>query len=154
MGVFSIAVVNEGGVAELDNMSLVGPDRVEMLSHRDFTRGLAGWFPAAQGYYVPWHIDNLYLELLIERGVLALLAFVLCMGCTLRRLFDASGSGSPIAPFLMASLCGCWCVGLVSSVMDVPRVAFLMFLLMLCAVEVTRLRRSVGSHPGGDAAPV
>lgn len=154
MGVFSIAVVNEGGAAELDNLSLIGPDRVEMLTHRDFTGGLAGWFPAAQGYYVPWHIDNLYLELLIERGVLALLAFVLCMGWTLRRLFDAAGSGWPIAPFLMASLCGCWCVGLVSSVMDVPRVAFLMLLLMLCAVEVTRPRRSIGSHPGGDATPV
>ena len=152
MGVFSIAVVNVGGVAELDNLSLVGPDRVEMLTHRDFAEGLAGWFPAAQGYYVPWHIDNLYLELLIERGVFALLAFVLCMGWTLRRLFDAAGSGSPVAPFLLASLCGCWCVGLVSSVMDVPRVAFLMFLLMLCAVEVTRPRCSVGSRPGGDAA--
>ncbi|OYU00154.1 MAG: hypothetical protein CFE40_02245 [Burkholderiales bacterium PBB1] len=152
MGVFSIAVVNVGGVAELDNLSLVGPDRVELLTHRDFAEGLAGWFPAAQSYYVPWHIDNLYLELLIERGVFALLAFVLCMGWTLRRLFDAAGSGSPVAPFLMASLCGCWCVGLVSSVMDVPRVAFLMFLLMLCALEVTGLRRSVGSHRRGDAA--
>lgn len=153
MGVFSIAVVNVGGVAELDNLSLVGPDRVEMLTHRDFAGGLSGWFPAAQGYYVPWHIDNLYLELLIERGVFALLAFVLCMGWTLRRLFDAAGSGSPIAPFLIASLCGGWCVGLVSSVMDVPRVAFLMLLLTLCAVEVTGLQRSVGTRRRRDEAP-
>lgn len=152
MGVFSIAVVNVGGVAELDKLSLVGPNRVEMLTHRDFTEGLAGWFPAAQGYYVPWHIDNLYLELLIERGVFALLAFVLSMGWTMRRLIDAAGSGSSVAPFLMASLCGCWCVGLVSSVMDVPRVAFLMLLLMLCALEVTGLRRSVGSHRRGDTS--
>lgn len=153
MGVFLVAVVNDGGVAELDNLSLVGPDRVEMLTHRDFEGGLAGWFPAAQGYYVPWHIDNLYLELLIERGVFALLAFMLCMGWTLRRLFYAAGSGSPVAPFLMASLCGCWCVGLVSSVMDVPRVAFLMFFLTLFAVEVTGLHRSLGSRRRGDTAP-
>ncbi|MFM9915516.1 MAG: O-antigen ligase family protein [Rhizobacter sp.] len=146
MGVFSIAVLNEGGAAELDNISLAGPDRVEMLVNRDFSEGLARWYPAAQGYYVPWHIDNLYLELLIERGVFALLAFVLLMSWTLWRLVDAAGRGSTIAPFLTASLCGGLCVGLVSSVLDVPRVAFLMFLLTLYAFEEVG-RRPSGRHP-------
>lgn len=142
LGVFSIAVTNEGGAAELDNLSLVGPDGNEMLTHRDFSDGLAGWYPAARGYYVPWHIDNLYLELLIERGVFALLAFVSWMGWTLWRLVDAARCGSTLAPFLTASLCGGLCVGLVSSVMDVPRVAFLMLFLAIVAVEVAggRLR--------------
>ena len=154
MAVFSVAVLNAGGQAELDNLSLVGPDRVELLTNRDFSAGLAHWFPAAQGYYVPWHIDNLYLELLIERGVFALLAFLLCMGWTLKRLLDAAGSGSAIAPFLTASLCGGWCVGLVSSVMDMPRVAFLMLLITLCAVEVTAVHRSIGARgPGRDGSP-
>ena len=137
LGVFSIAVVNAGGVAEFDNVSLVAPDRTEALANRDFSQGLARWFPAAQGYYVPWHIDNLYLEVLIERGVPALLAFLLCMGFALRRLAGAAGRAAPIAPFLAASLCGALCVGVVSSVMDMPRVAFLMLLLTLFAVEVT-----------------
>lgn len=140
LGVFSIAVVNDGGYAELDRLSLVGPDRVELLRNRDFSEGLARWYPAAQGYYVPWHIDNLYLELLIERGVLALLAFVSCAVWALRRLVGAKANGSAIAPFLAASLCGGLCVGLVSSAMDVPRVAFLMLLLLLCAVEVADAR--------------
>ena len=137
LGVFSLAVVNAGGVAEFDNVSLVEPDRTEALANWDFSQGLARWFPAAQGYYVPWHIDNLYLEVLIERGVPALLAFVLCMGFALWRLVGAGGRATPIAPFLAASLCGALCVGGVSSVMDVPRVAFLLLLLTLFAVEVT-----------------
>lgn len=137
LGVFSMAVLNAGGAAEFDNISLVGPDRAEALANRDFSRGLARWFPAAQGYYVPWHIDNLYLEVLIERGVPALLAFVLCMGFALRRLVGAAGRAVPIAPFLAGSLCGALLVGAVSSVMDVPRVAFLLFLLSLFAVEIT-----------------
>ncbi len=140
MGVFSIAVVNAGGAVDIDNLSLVGPDRIELLANRDFSAGLARWYPAAQGYYVPWHIDNLYLELLIERGVFALVAFLLCMGWTLRRLVGAAGRDTPIAPFVTASLCGGLCVGLVSSVMDVPRVAFLLLLLTLFAVEVMRAR--------------
>lgn len=150
-GVFSIAVLNDGGAAELDNLSLVGPDRVEMLVNRDFSQGLARWYPSAQGYYVPWHIDNLYLELLIERGVFALTAFVLLMGWTLWRLIEAAGRGSRMAPFLMASLCGGLCVGLVSSVMDVPRVAFLMVLLALSAVEVAAASRATHAQaPGAD----
>jgi O-antigen ligase len=149
-GVFSIAVTNDGGVAELDNLSLVAPDGNEMLTHRDFSDGMAGWYPAAQGYYVPWHIDNLYLELLIERGAFALLAFVSCLGWTLWRLVAAARSGSAIAPFLIASLCGGLCVGLVSSVMDVPRVAFLMLFLVIVAVEVAPGRLHAGTCLTGD----
>ena len=137
LGVFSIAVLNAGGAAEFDNISLVGRDGTELLANRGFAEGMARWFPAAEGNYVPWHIDNLYLELLIERGVAACLAFVLCMAFALRRLIGAAGRDVPIAPFLAASLCGALCVGLVSSVMDVPRVAFLMLLLTLVAVEIT-----------------
>ena len=153
LGVFSLAVVNAGGVAEFDHISLVAPDRIELLANRDFAEGPARWFPAAQGYYVPWHIDNLYLELLIERGVPALLAFVLCMGLALWRLVGAAGRACAVAPFLAASLCGALCVGLVSSVMDVPRVAFLLFLLTLLAVELTgeepanRIRTTHPSRP-------
>ena len=154
MGVFSVSVLNHASAAELDNLSLVGPDGVELLANRDFSEGLARWFPAAQGYYfVPWHIDNLFLELLIERGVVALLAFALFMGWTLWRLVGAAGRGVPIAPFLIASLCGGLCVGLVSSVLDVPRVAFLMFLIALFSAEVVRdpLRSAL---PGsGDERP-
>ena len=136
LGVFSIAVLNVGGVAEFRNLSLVAPDRTEALVNRDFSAGLARWFAAAQGYYVPWHIDNLYLELLIERGAPALLAFMGCMGLVLWRVVGAASRTQPIAPFLAASLFGALIVGGVSSVMDVPRVAFLLFLLTLAAMEV------------------
>ena len=147
MGVFSLAVLNQGGAVEVDNLSLVGPDGIEMLTHRDFSEGLAGWYPAAQSYFVPWHIDNLYLELLIERGGFALLAFVIWMGWTLRRLVALVAGGSAFAPFLAASLGGGLSVGLVSSVMDVPRVAFLMLMLALVATELARVRHRLDGHP-------
>ena len=137
LGLFSIAVLNVGGLAEFRNLSLVAPDRAEALANRDFSAGLARWFPTAQGYYVPWHIDNLYLELLIERGAPALLAFAVCMGLVLWRLVGGASRMEPAAPFLAASLFGVLSVGVVSSVMDVPRDAFLMLLLMLFAIEVT-----------------
>jgi hypothetical protein len=150
LGVFSVAVVNPGGAAEFGTLSLVGPDRREVLVNRDFSEGMARWLPAAQGDYVAWHIDNLYLELLIERGFPACLAFVLCMALVLRRLVGAAGREVAVAPFLAASLCGGLIVGLVSSVMDVPRVAFLLFLLTIFAVEITGSGRRAGCRAAGS----
>lgn len=36
-------------------------------------------FPAAQSYFVPWHLDNLFLEVLVERGLAGLLLLVALM---------------------------------------------------------------------------
>lgn len=142
--VFSVAVITTAAAVDIDKLSLMGPDHVELLANGDFSRGMARWFPSAQGHYVPWHIDSLYLELLIERGLVALLAFLACMVLVMSRLVGPAGRDILITPFLAASLCGGWCVGLVSSVMDVPRVAFLLLLLMLFAFEITRQRQNGG----------
>ncbi len=72
---------------------------------------------------MPWHIDNLYLELLIERGAVALALFLALAELALWNLPAGPGRLQPIAPFLAASLLGGLIVGLVSSLMDVPRVA-------------------------------
>lgn len=151
--VFSMAVITTAAAVDIDKLSLAGPDRVELLANGDFSRGMARWFPSAQGHYVPWHIDSLYLELLIERGLVALLAFLVCMAAVLLRLVGPVGRDIAIAPFLAASLCGGMCVGLVSSVMDVPRVAFLLLLLMLFAFEITRQRSNPGDETRDAAMP-
>lgn len=141
LGVFSISIFDAGRQVDIRNLSLIRSDRVELLANRDFAQGMARWFPSAQGYYIPWHIDSLWLEVLIERGVVAMLAFAVSMalavwgvvGAVLRR----DTAIHPITPFLAASLCGGLCVGLVSSVMDVPRVALLLMLLAIFSVEIS-----------------
>jgi hypothetical protein len=171
--VFSLSVLNVGGVAEFRKLALTAPDGAALLANGDFARGRAQWLPSARGYFVPWHVDNLYLELLIERGVPGLLAFIVCAGLALWRLLGAAGRGAreeaavpfdamapasaSFAPFLAASLCGVLCVGLVSSVMDVPRVAFLMLLFAVFAVELIAVaapaRRAALNGPASPAAP-
>jgi len=68
LGMLSLLIGNAGGVADFDNMRLIGPHREELLENGEFSRGLAHWFPAAQSYFVPWHMDNLFFEVLVERG--------------------------------------------------------------------------------------
>ncbi len=136
LGMLSISVVNEGGVADIGNLSLVGFGKNEALANRDFSAGMAHWFPAAQYYYLPWHTDSLYLEVLVERGVAGLVAFAGLVALALRRLLLAPGAGLWLAPYLAMSVGGVLSVGAVSSVMDVPRVAFMLYLLLFFAAQL------------------
>jgi hypothetical protein len=136
-GVLTLSVLTAGAFVEVDNV--VADDEVgqPLLRNGDFKGGLAHWLPAAQTYFVPWHIDNMFLEVLIERGTAGLLLFVVLIAAALTRQLRSSDPDDVVgAPFVAASLCGVLCVGLVSSVFDVPRVALLLALLLcLCLLR-------------------
>jgi hypothetical protein len=135
---FSMAVASVAGQADVDNLLLISPGQATLLSNGDFSQGLAHWFPAARSYFEPWHLDNLLLEVLVERGVLSLLAMLLLLAYALWQLVFGTARLHALAPYLAASLVAVLLVGLVSSVMDVPRVAFLFFLLLFVALELAR----------------
>jgi hypothetical protein len=138
LSMLSLSVVNAGGVADFDNVSLMGGYLAQPLENGDFSRGLAHWFRLAQSYFVPWHIDNLFLELLIERGLVGLLLFTALVAYALWHLVFGRARAGALAPYLAASLSGALLVGLVSSLMDVPRVAFLFFLLLLVSLQAAQ----------------
>ncbi|MBK5207304.1 MAG: O-antigen ligase family protein, partial [Polaromonas sp.] len=137
LGMFSLSVGNAGGAADFDNIRLIGPHREELLENGEFSKGLAHWFPAAQSYFVPWHMDNLFLEVLVERGLAGLLLLAALMAYALWHLVIGRARSLPLSPYLAASLCAVLLVGLVSSFMDVPRVAFLYYLLTLYSIQTT-----------------
>lgn len=147
---FALSVARPGASVLLSSVALSAPDGSELLGNRNFARGLAQWFPAAEHYFLPWHIDSLWLELLIERGLLGALVFAGLFGWALQRLCTTPASSVRVAPFLAASLGGGLIVGLVSSVMDTPRVAFLFCLLALFALALTQQAadaRLADAHP-------
>jgi len=131
-------VVNAGGVADFDNVRLIGPHRESLLENGDFSKGLVHWFPAAQAYFLPWHMDNLFLEVLFERGVAGLLLFAALMAYALWHLVFGRARALALSPYLAASLCAALLVGLVSSLMDVPRVAFLLYFLTLFSIQTAQ----------------
>ncbi len=132
---FSVSVINVAGAADIDNVTLTGQGTAQLLGNADFSAGMAQWFPAAQSNFLPWHLDNLYLEVLVERGLPALLLLLAVVLGAMGSLWRGPGRHLPLAPFLAASLVAVLLVGLVSSVMDVPRVAFLFLLLLFVAVQ-------------------
>lgn len=138
LGVFSLSIVNAGGTADFDNVRLWGPQREPLLENGNFSQGLARWWPAAQAYFLPWHIDNLFLEVLVERGATGLVLFSGLMAYALWHLVFGRARVLPLSPYLAASLSGALLVGLASSLMDVPRVAFLLYLLTLFSVQTAQ----------------
>ena len=146
MGVFSVTVDMPGASEMLTGLVLQTAGHPQLLHNADFSEGLARWFPSARHYFLPWHIDNLYLEWLIERGVFGLAAFLALVGAAMRCLLSGGASDTRVAPFLAASLCGTLVVGLVSSVMDVPRVAFLFLLLVFVSLQIAQIDPTT-DHP-------
>ncbi|HEX6704221.1 MAG TPA: hypothetical protein VF169_05625 [Albitalea sp.] len=140
MKVFALSVLDAGAVVELDNLVLRDTGSANLLRNADFSDRLARWFPAAQHYFVPWHIDNLTLELLIEQGMVGLAIFASLFASAAAGLLSARRRGLAASAWVLAALAGAWTVGLVSSVLDVPRVAFLMLLLSVLALTLAEAR--------------
>jgi hypothetical protein len=141
LGVLSISVLPSGASAEIAEASLTAADGTELLSNRDFSAGLARWFPLAQSYFLPWHIDNLYLELLIERGWVGLISFLVLVGCAYLGLLRSGAELRGLAPYAAAALSALLILGSLSSLMDSPRVALLLWLMILHAESQTPRKR-------------
>ena len=133
---FSIAAVADGGQVDIEEVRLINDQGSNMLENGDFEQNLAHWWPVAQWYFLPWHIDNLYLEILVERGVLTWLVLATMLGMVMYKLLLGPAREHPMAPFLVASLLGFLFVGLASSVLDVPRVAFGVFLILFSSAKL------------------
>jgi hypothetical protein len=139
--VFSIAVLTVGAQAEISDIQVVDPEGDSRLRNGDFARASEHWFAGAASYYLPWHVDNLYLELLLERGVVGLaLLLVACvwLGQRLsdRRRFQASSiADQGLDGVLCVSVASALLLGLVGSLMDVPRVSVLFLLLLAVALQ-------------------
>jgi hypothetical protein len=130
MAVFEVALMGTGTRAELANLELHAGGSSNLLRNGDFAQGLAHWFPSAQSYFVPWHLDSVYVEMLVERGALGLVGFVALVMVTLWRLSSLPCRKRELSPFLTSALAGALLVGLVSSVADQSRTAFLLYLIV------------------------
>jgi hypothetical protein len=80
----------------------------------------------------------MFLHVLFEQGIVGLLAFALLVLAALMRSLVGQRAYHPLAPAIVASIVGFLVVGMFDSLLDVPRVAFLFFLLLLIAIQGRR----------------
>ena len=134
-------------VIDVDNLSLRAPGGEELIANGRFTQANNYWFFSSDHHHLPWHIKSLALHVLVETGwcgALSLLALLSLAG--LRLLRQATG-GNPCALACAASLLGFLVVGLFDSLLDVPRIALLCYLMLLCALLQPPLPPPLESTP-------
>lgn len=136
--VFNIALESLGARVDLDNLQLFDNTGRQVLANGDFSREMARWFITSDHHHLPWHMKNMFLHVLFEQGGLGLILFFGWLGVALGRLSVGRNRAHPLAPPMAAALAGFVVVGLFDSLIDVPRVAFLFFLLLFMAIQASR----------------
>lgn len=132
---FSLGIETLGGRADIDNLRLVDPGGRAMLANGDFSNDMARWFFTSDHHHLPWHMKNMFLHVHFEQGILGLTVFVALIAIALYRSLIGRRSHHPLAPAMVAGILGFLVVGLFDSLLDVPRVAFMFFLLLLLAIQ-------------------
>ena len=131
--VLSLVNSNPGGFVDVDNVRLLNESGHDLIANGDFSRGGAHWFFTADDH-LPWHIFNLWVEILFEQGWLGVLAVAIGVVLSLARLTAGMWNGELLSATLLAALCGFLLIGLTESLFDGPRVTTLFFLLLFVSL--------------------
>lgn len=110
------------------NVERVRPICRQVRQNTDLSAQLQHRLPAAQASFRLWHIGDLYLEVLIERGLWGLLLFW-TMAWVLSNLWSASLSQEAGGRVLFAFLLGKAALGFVISVHEVLCMTLIRWLL-------------------------
>lgn len=119
---------------DVDNVSLRGPGGEELIANGRFTQANNYWFFSSDHHHLPWHIKNMALHLLVETGWCGALSMLALLAVAGLRLLRQAARGDPGALACAAALLGFLVVGLFDSLLDVPRIALLCYLMLLCAL--------------------
>jgi hypothetical protein len=128
--VFSLAVNDSGRSLEIDNLRATDADGRLLLANGSFDDGLARWFFSSDRHHMPWHMKNMLLHVLFEQGAVGLLLFSTLVLAAVWRVTGGKARDHTAAPATAAAIVGFLIVGLFDSLLDMPRVAFLFYLVV------------------------
>jgi hypothetical protein len=128
---FSIALTSGLRTADIDNLSVVDANGVELIQNGSFRDGFDRWFFTSDKYHLPWHMKNLALAVLFDQGSIGAIALAVLIVASIVLITRAMQAGSVVAPAFLAGLVAFMLVGMFDSLVDAPRVAFLFYFLVL-----------------------
>lgn len=133
---FSMAMSSLGGLAQIDDVALTGADGQQLLANGSFADGMAHWFSSSDRNHMPWHIKSMGMNVLFDQGMVGVTLLGVLLAGALWRTSFGKARQNPLAPALAAGLTGFIMVGLFDSLLDVPRLAWLFYLLVLVALTL------------------
>lgn len=111
-------------------MALYDSTGNNLVRNSDFSNGMHHWFFSTDDYW-PWHVENLLLSILFEKGWFGLICFVTLIIYVLIKWLPRAWRSDPFWLTLCASLIAFLAVGLLNSWNDEPRLSFLFYLLII-----------------------
>lgn len=153
---FATGVATPGATIELKRIRMIGPGGIDVIENGDFGDRTARWFSSSDKWHLPFHIKSLALDVLFDQGLLGLALFALLVGGALLRVSFGRARRHPDAPFIAASIVGFVMVGAFDSLLDMPRVAFLFYFVVMLALIVRNpaLRGATPTPPPAPKAAV
>ena len=106
-----------------------------IVANGDFSAGGDRWILISDFEHLAWHIKNLYLEVFFENGAIGLCIFLFVLAAALATIIRTARQWSPVGIGIAGALVGFMTVGLVGSLLDNPRPAFLFFLILFWALQ-------------------
>lgn len=130
-GVLAITLPQAKTSVRLDAVELINPAGLQIAKNSTFHSGSRYWVIIADKNYLPWHLDSLFLELLIERGLFGL--GVLAAVAVWALLLAARGikRQNPVALIVFVSIAAVIFIGSVVSLIEIPRVSIMLWLLLV-----------------------
>lgn len=145
--VFSLALAHSGARAEVDDLQLLDASGRNLLRNGSFEDGLARWFLTSDRHHMPWHAKNLAVHLWFEQGLLSL--GVLALGVLMLGIrLLGTARHHPLSPPIAGAIVGVSAVGMVDSVFDIPRAAFLSLWLLALGLSLPHTRPAPASKGG------
>ena len=130
-GMATLSVMQTDRAVEVWGWDIRNASNQGVLHHADFSAGFNGWYFVTTGYFRPWHADNLFMELWVERGLLGSLAHVMLIICILWQVYQRSFTGETWLLPILGGLVSCGVLLCVISVTELPRLSFLTGCLLL-----------------------
>ncbi len=143
--VFSFGLLSRGGRLEVDDLELLDAAGRSILHNGSFGEGMARWYFTSDHHHMPWHLKSLPVHVLFDQGWVggALLA-ALTLAAFWRVGFGAARHHA-LSPVLAGSVTAFLVVGLIDSLLDMPRLTWMFYLLLLVMLLLPPRR------PGGAA---
>ena len=131
---------------DLDGFELLDARLEPLLKNGDFERGMDFWFFTSDRDHLPWHAKNLFVHTYVEQGALGLGVLLLALATAFVRLLRQPTRLQAHAATLLAALVGVTTVGLVDSLLDMPRITLFLTLLLWLGLTLRRPENSTSRH--------
>ena len=145
---FAVALEGSSQLADITRLELIDGSGMNLLKNADFSSGSDYWFFSSDRDHMPWHIKSIFMNMLFDQGALGLAGFVLLLLGVTGRVLKRTPFWTD-APYFLASLAAFVSVGLFDSLVDVPRLAVMFYLMCFLLLTVNPERFPAEKPPPG-----